>query len=660
MQRIIKASIFRLIIILPVISLITSCQANSGKENQTVAIQELTVQPIRKTTVHTIPFTPSPEQLTHWKSYPNINWGTQISFDQSGYIWTAGPGGITRWDPKNGHSETFSASDGIPGNFVTALAIGADNKLWFGTYSGRIAEYAKGKFTTLAGKLGDSINCLAVSADGTLWIGTNRGVYRYDGKSLQNYSTKQGILDNYIQSIVVTSQGKVWAGVMGGVSFFDGKIWKSTNLTKGEFISNIVEAPDKTIWLTSASRLIHFDGRTWTTYPIEKNLGNIAAITITPQDTIWLGGLTSGLFRFDEKKVSFIKYPVADISSMTSDPNGGLWLGTYEAGIAFFGGRDLDIYQPENMPVSNFVTSSTLSADGSLWFGTDQGVSKFDGKKWQSFTTRDGLAGDSILSLAASPDKTVWFGTENGISSFDGISWKTYNSLNGLLSNRISAISVMRNGTVWSVAKNNLYQFDGSRWNPTALPGNVPINTINGISAGDDGSLWVITKMGVLRFDGNNWINFQFPGQETAACLAISDKGDVWIGTRDAGIIFLDGSLWSQVAIQNVRSVLIDQPGQVDVTTDSGSSSIHGGYWQAYTKADGLISNTINKIIIANDGETWVGTDKGISNLNEKNIWINYSEQSGLGDNYIQTLALDQQSRVWAGMPLGGISEYVP
>ena len=211
----------------------------------------------------------------------------------------------------------------------------------------------------------------------------------------------------------------------------------------------------------------------------------------------------------------------------------------------------------------------------------------------------------------------------------------------------------MRNGTVWSVAKNNLYQFDGSRWNPTALPGNVPINTINGISAGDDGSLWVITKMGVLRFDGNNWINFQFPGQETAACLAISDKGDVWIGTRDAGIIFLDGSLWSQVAIQNVRSVLIDQPGQVDVTTDSGSSSIHGGYWRAYTKADGLISNTINKIIIANDGETWVGTDKGISNLNEKNIWINYSEQSGLGDDFIQTLALDQQGRVWAGMPLG-------
>jgi ligand-binding sensor domain-containing protein len=73
-----------------------------------------------------------------------------------------------------------------------------------------------------------------------------------------------------------------------------------------------------------------------------------------------------------------------------------------------------------------------------------------------------------------------------------------------------------------------------------------------------------------------------------------------------------------------------------------------------------LISNTINKIIIANDGETWVGTDKGISNLNEKNIWINYSEQSGLGDDFIQTLALDQQGRVWAGMPLGGISEYVP
>lgn len=658
MRSTIKTYIPSLIVLLLSLSLITSCQAISEKENPAIGIQRVTVQPIGQIIVHTMSVNPSPEQGTPWKSYPNINWVSQIAFDQSGNIWTAGRGGITRWNPQNSSAETFSASDGIPGNYATALVIGADNKLWFGTYSGRIVEYSNGKFFTLPGILGDTITCMAISADGKLWIGTNRGVYSYDGKSLQNYSTEQGILDNFIHTIAVTSQGTVWVGVIGGVSIYDGKNWKSTNLTKGEFVSNIVEAPDKTIWLTSPSSLTHYDGQIWRTYPMEETAGNIAAITITPQGAIWLGGLTSGLVRFDEKNLSLMKYPFANISSMMSDPNGGLWLGTYDTGIAYFDGRGLNIYKPENTPINNFMTSSALSTDGSLWFGTDQGASRYTEGKWQSYTTSDGLIDDSILSMAAAPDGSVWFGTDNGLSNFDGNSWKKPN-LNGLPSARINAIAVTQNGTVWSVSRNNLYQFDGSNWNPVPLPTDVPINSVNGIASASDGSLWVITTMGVLRFDGNNWILFRFPGMETAACLAISDKGDVWIGMRETGIFFLDGKLWNQVAIEHVRSVLIVQPGQVEVTTDSGNVSITGPYWRAYTKADGLTSNTINKIIIAKDGEAWVGTDEGITNLNDGDIW-RISAYSGLGDDFVQTLVLDQQDRIWAGMPLGGISEYVP
>jgi ligand-binding sensor domain-containing protein len=207
---------------------------------------------------------------------------------------------------------------------------------------------------------------------------------------------------------------------------------------------------------------------------------------------------------------------------------------------------------------------------------------------------------------------------------------------------------------------NNLYQFDGSRWNPTSLPANVPINSVSGVTAAADGSLWVITTSGILRFDGNNWVLIQFPNQGTVACLAISNKGDIWIGTRETGVVFLDGKLWSQAAMENVRSVLLDQGGAVDVTTDSGSFSTNEPYWRTYTKKDGLLSNIINTIAIAEDGEVWVATDLGISNLNTDNKWINYTEQSGLGNDFVQTLVLDQKGKIWVGMPLGGISEYLP
>jgi hypothetical protein len=186
MRSTIKTYIPNLIVLLLSLSLITSCQAISEKENPAIGIQRVTVQPIGQIIVHTMSVNPSPEQGTPWKSYPNINWVSQIAFDQSGNIWTAGRGGITRWNPQNSSAETFSASDGIPGNYATALVIGADNKLWFGTYSGRIVEYSNGKFFTLPGILGDTITCMAISADGKLWIGTNRGVYSYDGKSVSS------------------------------------------------------------------------------------------------------------------------------------------------------------------------------------------------------------------------------------------------------------------------------------------------------------------------------------------------------------------------------------------------------------------------------------------------------------------------------------------
>ena len=660
MLRLIKTYALRLIIILPFISIISSCQTIRENPCQTIAIQEVALQPIGQITAHVISLNPSSNQTTHWKSYTNINWVTQIALDRSGNVWTAGPGGIARWSTQNGTSETFNASNGLPGNYITALAVGADNKIWLGTHSGQIVEYSNNKFSTLQKSTGDIISNLATSADGILWIGTNRGVYRYDGKNLQNYSTNQGIPDNYIQSIAVSSQGTVWVGVMGGVSFYDGENWKSKQLIKGEFISNIVEAPDKTIWLTSGSHLIHYNGQIWTTYLAEEALSDITTITISSQGAIWLGSVASGLLRFEEEKKSFLKYPISNISSMVSNSKGNLWLGTFNAGIAYFDGRDLDIYQPKNTPVSNFVTSSALSQDGSLWFGTDQGISKYDGEIWQSYTKSDGLVDDSILSIAASPDGSIWFCAERGLSHFDGNSWKTYNSSNGLPSNRISSIAVTRNGTAWLVSQNNLFQFDGSNWNSVTKLADLPIDSIKWITTGADGNLWVITADGVLRFDGSNLIGFHFPDQETTSSLAISNNGDLWIGTLKAGIIVLDGNLWGQIATENVLSVSLDPGGQVNVTSNLGVHPINGVNWRMFSVEDGLPSNTIKKILISETGETWVATDRGISGLNGDNKWKNFTERNGLGSNYVQTLVFDKKGAIWAGMSLGGMSEYVP
>ncbi len=69
---------------------------------------------------------------------------------------------------------------------------------------------------------------------------------------------------------------------------------------------------------------------------------------------------------------------------------------------------------------SNHVFTIAQTPGGALWFGTDHGVSRFDGQSWTTLTTADGLASNSVVDIVVAPDGSLWFGTSGGASHFDG------------------------------------------------------------------------------------------------------------------------------------------------------------------------------------------------------------------------------------------------
>ena len=62
---------------------------------------------------------------------------------------------------------------------------------------------------------------------------------------------------------------------------------------------------------------------------------------------------------------------------------------------------------------------------------------------------QDGLAGNIVYSIAQGSDGSYWFGTNKGLSRFDGNSWSNWNIHNGLPSNNVYAIAIEANGDVW-------------------------------------------------------------------------------------------------------------------------------------------------------------------------------------------------------------------
>jgi len=99
---------------------------------------------------------------------------------------------------------------------------------------------------------------------------------------------------------------------------------------------------------------------------------------------------------------------------------------------------------------SNTVFAIAEDSQGNLWFGTDAGVSRFDGTDWTTYTTSDGLVENHVLAVATDYKGNLWFGTlGEGVSKFDGTDWTTYTVSDGLASNYVGVIAEDSQGNLW-------------------------------------------------------------------------------------------------------------------------------------------------------------------------------------------------------------------
>ena len=101
--------------------------------------------------------------------------------------------------------------------------------------------------------------------------------------------------------------------------------------------------------------------------------------------------------------------------------------------------------------VYNNVIAVAINHQGIKWFGTNRGVSKFDGTNWTTYTrANSGLACDTIMTIAIDSLSHVSFGTRiGGVSKFDGVNWITYTTTDGLPSNWIYSITINSFGNKW-------------------------------------------------------------------------------------------------------------------------------------------------------------------------------------------------------------------
>ncbi len=289
---------------------------------------------------------------------------------------------------------------------------------------------------------------------------------------------------------------------------------------------------------------------------------------------------------------------------------------------------------------SDDVNCVTIDAQGDLWFGTSEGISKFDGTNWFTFNMGNspGLADNNITAIFFDNDNNLWVGTDFGASTFDGNDWRTYNEDNGLIDNRVTHINSGKEGIVWIGNRDGVTLKEDNELISLGMADGMPFGGVTSISfdnASND-KYFGTALGGVIKFNGIDLLPFHANIgllSDKITSIAIDENDNKWVGTS-AGVSVLDNrdslvmnhsrifELPAPDTLNPVEDVKIDSKGRVwagvyvdYLVTEGGVSMYDGMTWIDLDVEDGLVGPVVRQLAIEANDDVWVATSTGVSKI---------------------------------------------
>ena len=203
----------------------------------------------------------------------------------------------------------------------------------------------------------------------------------------------------------------------------------------------------------------------------------------------------------------------------------------------------------DTLTFTSGVRAIFQDSKGNYWLGSHrEGVSRFDGESFEYFTTNEGLPNNQIRSIQEDTNGSIWFGTGNGVASYSGDKITDYTLF---ADNNSSFLSKETVNTLWFNAgsKDGVYRYDGKKLSYLDFP-NPEIEdpnksyAVTGISKDLNGTVWIATFAALFHFEGNS---IQLVENSKLALkeherlhirsVLADSKGRVWIGNNGIGVL---------------------------------------------------------------------------------------------------------------------------
>jgi len=341
--------------------------------------------------------------------------------DLAGRIWIGSFSGV--FILENNNLLTLGEDDGLLSPFVSDIAQDQDQGIWLSyAYSG-LSRVSVDTTLLLSHRIvGET---MAQDSRGGLWFGSEERVFLR-----QQESEKTVVFGSKIHALVVGKKDSIWVGTFadgiyyftGEATFFKGEIcghYTRQNGLESDSILSLLQSRDGTIYAGTrnpGSLAVYSHGK-WKSIHIP--LKTVGRLYEDSSGRIWLGGFwEDGLGCLEKGKLRI--YTEKDglsntaILSIVEDKDNILWVGTH-AGVFFM---DKDKFVPWG-PVAGFRSTnhqcSGRAQDGTLWFGTKNGLYCTDRHHLQRLTINEGLPGSGITGIIPQKDNSLVISTYHGI-----------------------------------------------------------------------------------------------------------------------------------------------------------------------------------------------------------------------------------------------------
>lgn len=266
--------------------------------------------------------------------------------------------------------------------------------------------------------------------------------------------------------------------------------------------------------------------------------------------------------------------------------------------------------------------------------------------RFERISSEQGLTQSVVHSILQDSKGFMWFGTQGGVSRFDGYRFKEFKynpkDPHSLPVNRVIVIHEDQSGVLWigtdggGLTRFNPEQENFSRFpyiNPEDPKPSSGLNLVRVIHEDKKGILWLGTEGGMLRFDpkSGKWKRFDLKSN-IVLDICQDRSGLLWIGTRGGGLKAFDPE-------NNTYLHYTHNP------DDPGS----------------LSSNEVDVVFEDRSGRLWVGTTRGLDRFDRRRErFIHYRHVAGepdsLSHNWIKTLMEDASGQLWIGTRGGGLN----